>query len=369
VIELLTNEVQHYSWGSTSAIPELLGRAPDGRPWAELWIGAHPRAPSRIGGEPLDVRIAREPSVLGDRSIASHGARLPFLLKVLAAAEPLSIQCHPDAAQAEAGFAREEAARIPIDAPNRSYRDRSHKPELIVAMTRFRALRGFRDPAEVTALLAAVGLEALAPSDGLGPFFQRLMGLSRDQHRALIAAAVARAGSGDERHAAMLELCRRYPDDPGALAPLFLNLVTLEPGDGMFLPARELHSYLDGVAVEIMASSDNVLRGGLTPKHVDVPELIRVLDFVPRRPEVLTPTAIGGERTYVTPASEFIFSSISVRGVWEPPSREGVEILLCTEGQMSAGGIVLSRGQTVLVPHGEAYTLLGRGHVFRARCY
>ncbi len=352
MIALLENTIQAYAWGSPTAIPELLGIPSDGSPMAELWIGAHPRAPSTMNGARLDRAIGAAPArVLGAR-IAKAFGELPFLLKVLAAAEPLSIQCHPDRRQAEDGFARENAAGIPLDAPERSYRDPNHKPELIVALTRFRALQGFRPPAEVAHNLGhAVGAD-------LKTLFGELMSWPKDR-----VDRIARA-SGDPT---ALELLGRYPGDPGVLAPLFLHAVTLEPGQALFLRARELHSYLEGTAVEIMASSDNVLRGGLTPKHVDVPELLSVLAFEPARPSVIAPLESDGERTYAAPVEEFVLSSVRVGGTWQPKVRDGIEILLAVEGQLRVEALDLPRGHACVVTGDEPYSISGSGRLFRAR--
>jgi mannose-6-phosphate isomerase len=346
VIALLENTIENYAWGSRTAIPSLLGMEPDGKPQAELWIGAHPKAPSRLNGMRLDEVIASDPArVLGDRVALKFGA-LPFLMKVLAAAEPLSIQCHPNRAQAKEGFARENAAGIPLGAAHRNYRDDNHKPELIVALTEFRALKGFRTREEIAA--------RLGPFDDLGALFVDVMSWPK----AKVDEVATRSGD-----AIVAELSKRYPGDPGTLAPLFLNAVTLSPGQALFLRDRELHSYLEGTGIEIMANSDNVLRGGLTPKHVDVPELERILSFAPGDTCVLDPIAMNGERTYETPAAEFVLSSIRVDGEWRPRVRDGVEILLCVEGAIDG----LPRGRAGLVQCDNDYTLSGKGTVFRAR--
>jgi mannose-6-phosphate isomerase len=346
VIARLDNTIERYAWGSPTAIPRLLGVEPDGSPQAEMWIGAHPKAPSQIDGRRLDDAIAEAPeTMLGARVAARFGERLPFLLKVLAAAEPLSIQCHPDKRQAQEGFARENAAGIPLDARQRNYRDDNHKPELIVALTRFRALKGFRPIEEVRGLGSFPDLKTM---------FVEVMSWPKEK--------VERAArdSGDP---IVRELSARYPGDPGVLAPLYLHAITLSPGQALFLRDRELHSYLEGVGIEIMANSDNVLRGGLTPKHVDVRELERVLVFEPVEANVLDPLELGGERTYRTPAEEFLLSSVSVGGEWRPDHRDGIEILLSVEGTIEG----LPRGTAGLIRGDEPYVLRGEGRVFRAR--
>lgn len=370
MIALLESTVQGYAWGSTTAIPDLLGVEPDGKPKAELWIGAHPKAPSRVGDRSLDALVAGAPAeVLGAR-VAERFGQLPFLMKVLAAKEPLSIQCHPDKAQAEAGFARENAARIPLDAPERNYRDANHKPELICALSRFRALKGFRELPEIVEHFEQLELQSMGPfpNERIEAFFERLMLLpATDEKRIVDQAAAAAAKVDGYAFSTLLELYERYPGDIGVLAPLFLNCVTLEPGQALFLKARELHSYLEGVGIEIMASSDNVLRGGLTPKHVDVQELLRTLTFEPAPPEILDPAPVEGERTYAAPVSEFLLSSISVAGAFTPETRTGIEILLATEGTVRVNDLPLPKGQACVVTGDEPYVLYGAGQVFRAR--
>ena len=376
----LDNPIMHYAWGSPDAIPRLLGRDnPGGEPWAELWMGAHPKAPSsvRVGGEsvPLDALIEREPAaILGE----GGGARLPFLFKVLAAGRPLSIQCHPDLAQARAGFAREEAAGIPRSAPNRSYRDDNHKPELIVALTPFVALKGFRARSEIRAGVAAHVPGFVLPEQrlldqpgGLSRFFSALLTLPDERREAVLNAALRRSAPNGWIH----RLNREYPDDIGALAPLILNLVTLRPGEALFLEARELHAYVEGLGLEVMANSDNVLRGGLTAKHIDVPELLATLNFERNYPKILTPEAAGSvEAIYRTPAPEFALSVVTLEGgrAFVAPKDRGVEILLATEGEVRAicagETVAMSQGTSLLAPAAAgAYRLEGEGTVYRVR--
>jgi mannose-6-phosphate isomerase len=390
-IRLLENPVQHYAWGSRTAIPELLGCAsPASEPWAELWIGAH-LAPSRVTGddhpEPLDAYIARDPAaVLGAQTAARFDAKLPFLLKVLAAAEPLSIQAHPSLAQAREGFARENRAGIALDAPNRCYRDAQHKPELICALTPFHALNRFREPREIAERLASLGEPALAElvaalrarpdRNGLAAFFATLWTLGPAARGAAVKSALAWARAERSRDPAARwidVLARRHPDDVGVLAPLLLHVVELAPGEAMFLPAGELHSYLEGVGIEIMASSDNVLRGGLTPKHVDVPELLRTLSFRAGPVERLRPQPVAnGEARYDTPAEEFALSVLDVRAgaPHTAPRARSVEILLCTQGRGQLVGAQtheVARGDAFLVPAAApGYRIDGDLVIYRA---
>lgn len=302
----IENTPRAYAWGSTDALPELLGRAPDGTPQAELWLGAHPGDPATL------AKATPEPHSLIDLIDSDpdrygfDGGPLPFLTKVLAIGAPLSLQVHPDRAQAQAGFAREEAARVPLDAPERNYGDANHKPELLVALTPVTALSGFRDlgaaAADFAALaaLARVGagapvLRSLAercaavagePESGAlrAELLPWLLGGGDDVALAVEAAQAALEAPGAEAaiHAARLTSLRQiaatHPGDPGLLISVLLHLVELAPGEAVFLAARQLHAYLSGVAVEVMAASDNVLRAGLTQKHVDPAEVLRVVD-------------------------------------------------------------------------------------------
>ena len=394
-IARLENPIRNYAWGSRTAIAQLLGEAlPSEQPQAELWMGAHPEAPSRAlwSGEtlPLPELIRRDPAgVLGSRVAERFRGELPFLFKVLAAEEPLSLQAHPDARQAEEGFARENASGLAPGAPERSYRDPCHKPELLCALTPFDALKGFRSIGTALDLLDRAGLSGLDPElralrsqptrAGLRRFFQGLLTLARERRERVVAEAAGRASElrdADPAFEWVRVLHRHYPQDLGILAPLLLNLVHLEPGQALFLPAGELHSYLRGVGIEIMANSDNVLRGGLTPKHVDLPELLRVLSFVDGEARILLPRpAREGEEVYETPAREFALSVIRTResqDYWSPPERS-VEILICTEGSCQVsekgggGELQLAQGNAVLVPASVGcYRLAGCATLYKA---
>ncbi len=363
----LEGALRSYAWGSRTAIAELRGLAtPSNHPEAELWLGAHPGDPARVitesGSESLLEVLHREPErELGRENLEAFGERLPFLLKLLAAEEPLSLQAHPSAVQAEEGFRRENALGVPMESPIRNYKDGSHKPELVVALSRFEALAGFREPTRTVKLLRALAVDELEPyigllegqpdSDGLRALFTTWITLPSTVLGTLLPAVLAGCITYVAHHDAefvteirtALELSEAYPGDAGVLAALLLNRVILEPGQGLFLAAGNLHAYLHGLAVEIMANSDNVLRGGLTPKHVDVPELLRVLDFVGADIEVLDPAPSSGRSgsgryEYVTPAPEFRltrleFDSNSTDLVVEAG---GPRILICTEGAVTA---------------------------------
>jgi mannose-6-phosphate isomerase len=395
-MDLLDNVIQPYAWGSRTAIAELLGQpSPSASSQAELWMGAHPGAPSRVrrgtGTQTLLEAIQSAPErELGEAVVRRFGKELPFLLKVLAAETPLSLQTHPSLDQARKGYARENALGVPLTASHRNYKDANHKPELICALTPFDALCGFRRADETLALLDSLGLSALEPllaplraepnAHGISRLFEALMTLPRKQRGplvdAVVAACSARAGQGgpfSEELRQAVRLGALYPGDPGVIGALLLNLVRLRPGEAIYLPAGNLHAYLRGVGVEIMANSDNVLRGGCTPKHVDVPELLRVLDFRCGPISVVQPTSTDGvELVYPTPTEEFRLSRLQLRpGVSSRPERRGPEILLCTEGtaRLSVGSetLALPRGASVFVRATEgAYTLEGDGIVFRA---
>jgi mannose-6-phosphate isomerase len=390
---VLDNPIQNYAWGSHTAIAELLGRpTPSSEPEAELWIGAHPKAPSRIaepkGKGTLDRAIQDDPvGLLGSEVCDRFGNELPFLFKVLAAEEPLSIQAHPNQEQARSGWARENAEGIPLDAARRNYRDLNHKPELLCALTPFVALKGFRAPDETARALEPIGRPELAAEIGrlareqtpvaLRSLFARLMTLDPDERDALLKRAAAQAARrpGDPAWRWVKSLMDRHPGDMGALAPLYLNLVTLAPGQAFFLPSGELHAYLEGTALEIMANSDNVLRGGLTPKRVDLQELLATLVFDAHVPELLQAEDSGpGEKSFRTPAREFELGFLEV-GPGRPftaTGGRGVEILLQLEGscRLTSDGseIALERGRSVLVPAAlESYVLEGEGRIARAR--
>jgi len=400
VIYRLTNAIRPYQWGSTTAIPELLGVPPTGAPQAELWMGAHPSAPSTLDGAgSLLDRVKADPDgELGAPVAAELGPKLPFLLKVLAAAEPLSIQAHPTLAQARRGFAAENARGVPIDAPDRNYRDPNHKPELVCALTPFRAFGGFRPVAGTVRLLAGLGVPALTPyveslraepgPAGLHRVVTAILTAPTEPRSALVdaVAAACRAHPDGELGAARREvaaLAGRYPGDPGVVIALLLNYVVLAPGEAMFIPPGSPHAYLSGTAVEIMASSDNVLRGGLTGKHVDVPELLRVLDCSDGPPSLVTPyRAPCGELVYRVPVREFRLSRIELTDIPSVVDGGQPQILLCVEGSVevsavsdgvvgarsdAACSVLLARGESAYLPaSAQKVTLAGSGALFRA---
>lgn len=394
----LRNTIQRYDWGSVDWIPSLLGvENPEKKPMAELWMGAHPSAPSRVvlsdGETLLPELIEKDPRcVLGERVFREFGGKLPFLFKVLAAEKPLSIQAHPDKRQAEKGFERENRDGIPLDAYERNYKDDNHKPELIVAVTDFFAMRGFRRTDEIisecTSMFSGMDHSLYIPEkknrlgeekEELKRFFQSVMDLSGVKTENLINRAmktVAERGDGDALHYTwMKKLQETYPGDVGVLCPLFLNVLCLRPGEGMFLPAGELHAYLHGLGIEIMANSDNVLRGGCTSKHIARDELLSVLRFESGEPEVLRPKEDEqGEANYPSPVSEFNLSTIRLNGSGEynEEAAETIQILLCAEGNGTIRPQIgsakqLRKGQSVVITADTGYySLSGRGMFYKA---
>lgn len=384
-MDLLRGALRTYAWGSHTAIAEFTGRpSPTAHPEAELWLGAHPGDPAWLegdGGERslLDTISADPEGQLGAATRARFGDALPFLAKVLAADEPLSLQAHPSAAQAVEGFAREDRLHIPVSAPTRNYRDRSHKPELIVALGPFEALAGFRPVARSIEFLRALAVADLDPfvnllsgqadADGLRALFTTWITAPQADLDVLVPSVLdgavnyLRSGATDFTAEAKttLQLGELYPGDAGVLASMLLNRISLQPGEGIYLPAGNLHAYLHGVGFEVMANSDNVLRGGLTPKHVDVPELLRVLDFTPCEESALKPRTIqdGIEIVYDTPAPEFAVSVLRLddqelgHQIDTPARHDGPQVLLCTEGSAQVHAkssmLTLERGMAAWV--------------------
>jgi mannose-6-phosphate isomerase len=371
----MTNPVRAYAWGSPTVIPDLLSQPPTGEPQAELWLGAHPAASSEIqlgaGRTPLIDAIQRDPEgLLGRTVVQAYGPRLPFLFKLLAVDAPLSLQAHPDATQAAAGFAAEEAAGVPLDAPTRVYRDPAHKPELVCAVTAFEALIGFKPVADTVQLLDFLDVAELRPyrdelartgADGIRPVLQGLLGfVGVDRPRLVesVREAAARRLPEADRFTYELEIVGRlgkaYPTDPGVIISLLLNPLRLAPGDALFVPAGMMHAYLSGVAVEVQANSDSTLRGGLTEKHIAITELLRILDASERPPQRITPVHVDGAQVYVPPVPEFRLVQVRPGTRLVELPNAGPSILFCTEGEVSARATTaearLSRGRSVFVP-------------------
>lgn len=412
----LTNVTRDYPWGSATAIAELLGTEPSGGPEAELWMGAHPDSPSVAatpdGPVPLDQLIAEHPlAALGADVHAAFGAKLPFLAKLLAADQALSLQVHPTLERARERFAAEEAAGVPHDAAHRSYKDPNHKPEMILALTPFQALCGFRPCAEAASLFRAVAaaitamgtqvpgllsqVEMTLNSRMIAPklvhqAFEALVNggaettalvelaaeaLTASFDRDLAGGDIARGvlaggvltldaeGMPDNAEASLrtvVELARQYPGDAGVLVSLLLNRVSLMPGEAIYLPAGNIHAYLSGLGLEVMASSDNVLRGGLTGKHVDVPELMATVDFNPGAvPVVPTRTTDLGQHLWEPPFSEFVLQRVEISADSDPVPllQNGPLLVLALSGSVlldsPRSDMVLSRGGSVFVPAAE----------------
>ena len=389
---LMQNPIQGYDWGSHDALTTLFGIPnPAGKPQAELWMGAHPNGCSEVvlagDVQKLSTLINSAPAaVLGDATQARFGS-LPFLFKVLCAEKALSIQVHPSKAQAEAGFAREEAAGIDIKASNRNYKDPNHKPELVFALTPYQAMNGFRAIPAILALFDAMALPALAEltaalrqsqdEAGLQHFFHQLLILdgARKEEALTGLLAYAAARPDDETFALITSLAAQYPGDVGLFSPLLLNVVTLKPGQAMYLDACTPHAYVRGTGLEIMANSDNVLRAGLTPKYIDVAELLDCTRCLPKPDDqiLLAPHLEGAVQHFEVPVPDFTFSVYPAGE--HALTTASAEILFAIDGtvtlQQGEQSLRLEKGQSAFVPATTgSYRLLAEGRVARAgnRC-
>lgn len=387
----LRNPIRTYEWGSRRAIASLLGApVPSPNPQAELWMGDHPRAPSEVWWQGewrslRDLMAQHRAEILGDSDAGAGG--LPFLFKVLAAEQPLSLQAHPDGARARAGYLDEQARGIALESALRNYKDPNPKPEILYPLEPFWVMRGFRPVAEIRQFLRLLGIDgepvvrALAggsEAQAIESFFTAYMGLGAGAVSDLLSRARVRAAERrgeDEVFRWILELESHYPGDRGILAPAFLHLRRLEPGEAIYTAPGTLHAYLGGLGIELMLNSDNVLRGGLTPKQVDVPELLSILCFEPNaiEPLVADSGTPEGETRFSCP--EFTLRVLEPKPgrPWRGARSGSVEVLLCTEGEArlcrpsGGAGQTLSRGESVLVPvrFGE-YWLEGDARLFQA---
>ena len=384
----LRNQIKHYDWGSPDFIPRLMGITSNSEPYAELWMGSHASSPSLVslpsGEMSLGEFIACDPRrYLGEKTAERYGA-FPFLFKLLAAEKPLSIQAHPNLAQAREGFERENKAGLAQNAPNRNYRDSNHKPEIICALTPFTGMCGFRSPDEIRRLFSAFldsapasvregfvpllqTLEMPNPTTALRNFLEILFTISQELREALTEFILSTHGAENHEWELMRNFARLYPGDPAVIAPLYLNVFRLEPGEAFFLKAGVLHAYTYGFGVELMANSDNVLRGGLTSKHIDIPELMNVLDFNPLKPQVMKPEAHFSCFTYPAPCEEFSLTvTRGAGGVINMPLAfaQSASIGIVTEGEVSVSGTVLKQGESVFFPpaNSKENPLVLQGH-------
>jgi mannose-6-phosphate isomerase len=394
-IALLKNPLQEYAWGSRSFIHELLGKPSPGRkPLAEMWMGVHPNGPSLVSWDrhwmPLGEFIGKDPKkALGSSVARNFSNKLPFLFKVLAAAKPLSIQAHPNRDQALKGFRSEEDRGIAFDAPERNYKDHNHKPEIFCALSSAWLLKGFRKREECLALMERFDIPPLvAPlrrllgknkGEGMKPFFKALLGLhGEEQARAILEVGkfIKSHALGDPTFTWVINLSRAFPNDIMALSPLFLNLIRLEPGEAIQISPGTLHAYLQGAGVELMANSDNVLRAGLTSKHTDLNELLKVANFSHEASKILRPERRGkGKWVYPNDADEFVLSMISARRdlSYTSPKRRSLEIIICAAGRskitdLRTGDVLsLNRGVSVVVPAAvEQYRIQGNATIYKA---
>lgn len=356
---------RNYDWGSRTAIPELIGETAGSAPLAELWFGTHASgSATSVAGLSLRQLVAEDPDrLLGADINALFDGELPFLLKLIAPARPLSLQVHPDLAQARAGFEAENLAGIDLDAPSRLYRDPNHKPELVLAIAPFEALCGFRTPRRALKILSGLPgplaarmrseLASPSPLEGMLNAFAAALGSPPEHVEEFVAACADRypdLSPSPRIDRIVSALAYAYPGDPGAAAAVLLNPVTLAPGETLFVPAGGVHVYLSGLAVEIMANSDNVLRAGLTSKHIDIDGLLGIVDPVAAPPSRVAPESHGAQQIYYAPVDDFELSVIEV-----PDSREvlvlgtGPRIVLGLEGAVTVSG-----SQRLLLPPGRA---------------
>lgn len=387
----LTNVIQNYAWGSRTSLSSLFGfDNAKNEPQAELWMGAHQSGSSHLGA--LDVSLAHyiatyPQRVLGEYTATRYG-ELPYLFKVLAAHTPLSIQVHPNKRKSELGFARENKQGIALNDFIRNYKDPNHKPELVYALTPFRAMNGFRPIEQIICLFDELCIDELQReigflkqepnSSGLERFFSSVMMLSEERKGKVLEQldeAYNKPVSNIAQEAIEYSQTfkKHYDGDIGMLAPFILNTVELAPGEAMFLFAETPHAYVQGTAIEIMASSDNVLRAGLTPKHIDIPELIDNVVFNPINPEDLKmlPVIKGNKEHYPIPVDDFGFDILHANSAKQEQYVRSAEILFCVDNNIvveSQGRVVeLVPGESVFVPcSAQTYTYQGEGRLARA---
>ncbi|HDY7986294.1 TPA: mannose-6-phosphate isomerase, class I [Vibrio vulnificus] len=394
----LDNPVKNYEWGSKTAIQSLFGiDNPNGEPQAEIWMGAHPNGCSTVSIDGESVLLSKliqsnQEGILS-KAVAEQFGELPYLFKVLAAGQALSIQVHPSKEEAEVGFAREEAQGIDRSAAQRNYRDPNHKPELVYALTPYQAMNGFRAfddiLARFTHMVGAVHMPTVQAllevfkdnktSYGLEAFFTGLLSLQGDDKLQSLAALLEyvklhqKQDLEDDLCSLVLELAQSYPSDIGLFAPFMLNVLTLKPGQAMYLDARTPHAYLKGAGLEIMANSDNVLRAGLTPKHIDVDELAKCTLFEEKPVESLLcqPETDGDYHHYPVSVPDFNFDCFMQADdtVVQLCSAEILFAIDCdaTLSHKSGEKITITKGESVFIPaYAQEYTLSSKGRVARA---
>lgn len=384
---VLENTIQTYVWGSFDGIPAFTGIVnTDDETMAELWMGAHPAAPSHIvtgkgKPAPLNTFIEENPDkILGKDILERFGARLPFLFKVLSVAFPLSLQVHPSKKQAEAGFARENLAGIPLLSPVRNYKDINWKPEIIMALSHFTALCGFRMPEETAKLISCSDSPLLKQAieklnaGGYGPFCHFLLELGQNDKKDIIKnimntveTVIQTDSENTEAYVMVRLLANRFPDDIGILAPLYLNIIVLDPGEALYCPSGIMHTYISGTGLELMASSDNTLRGGLTAKHIDIPELLSVLNPEPYLPAKLRLEAERGIVSYKTPSDDFKLSVVRLDNTSAEYMAESPSIIIGSTGNITAScsnsdSCRIARGSIIFVPaNGKQIVFSGKG--------
>ncbi|WP_058909944.1 mannose-6-phosphate isomerase [Entomohabitans teleogrylli] len=366
-MQKLINTVQNYGWGSKTALTRLYGIAnPRNLPMAELWMGAHPKSSSQVKDSDGVTRSLRQvidaaPQALLGEAVARRFGELPFLFKVLCADQPLSIQVHPNKQASEIGFAKENAAGIPLDAPQRNYKDPNHKPELVFALTPFLAMNAFREFSDIVSLMqpladahpAIAGFLAQPDAQRLSSLFASLLNMQGDEKaRALGALNAVLNQQQGEPWDTIRFISGFYPDDSGLFSPLLLNVVKLQPGEAMFLFAETPHAYLNGVALEVMANSDNVLRAGLTPKYIDIAELVANVKFEPKAAGQLLTQPVSGdhELDFPIPVEDFAFSLHDLTSEGRQLAQQSAAIIFCVSGEAH-----LSRGlETLTLQPGES---------------
>ncbi|ENE5197857.1 mannose-6-phosphate isomerase, class I [Vibrio parahaemolyticus] len=395
MIYTLNNPVKNFPWGSRTAIRDYFGIDNSNlEHQAEIWMGAHPSASSSISQAGVDISlcdvIASNPDYWLGKETKENFSSLPFLMKVLAAEEPLSIQVHPSKKAAELGFAKENEQGIPLDAANRNYKDANHKPELVYALTPYLAMNGFREFAQIVANFDAIDLPVLEdvfqpfkqdPNPlTLAEFFAAILALEGELKAQAISQLLNSLKMIDKDHFAyqasllISRFSHLYPEDVGLFAPLFLNVIELQPGEAMFLYAETPHAYIHGLGVEVMANSDNVLRAGLTPKHIDVEELVANTNFESVKYEdlLLEGSVDLGRTTFNTPVDDFNVDVLTnTRASFDVSSPE---IILCIQGEVcfsyKSKLLVITKGESVVIPaHMKKYNIdCTCGVAIRAYC-